>query len=85
VFASISEQSTATSSSKRPHEFIDHDLEEDDSNRFMGGARRKKKSQKLDGAIEAGPSHSSDVAQADVGLNHNVVRISLSINRLITQ
>jgi len=40
---------------------------EDDYGRFMGGARRKKKSQNidLDGTIGAGPS---SLAQAGVGL-----------------
>lgn len=73
LFATISGQSASTSSNKRHHELVDH--EADDSDRFMGGARRKKQLRKGDGRLEAGPS-SGDAL--DVGLIHSEVTVRMS-------
>ena len=70
LFATISGQSASTSSHKRHHELVDHEV--DDSDRFMGGARRKKQSRKGDGGPEAGPSSGNAL---DVGLIHSEVTV----------
>lgn len=73
LFATISGQSASTSGHKRHHELVDHEV--DDSDRFMGGARRKKQSRKEDGRPEAGPSSGNAL---DVGLMHSEVTVRTS-------
>jgi hypothetical protein len=78
LFATISEQSAGTStlSNKPHHKLMDQDSE-DDSARFIGGARRKKKSQNIDSdeTIRAGPP---SLAQAGVGFNRSAVTVRSS-------